>query len=411
MTYKYNRGILLIFTFIICFNVYSKAQTSIADSVLSNTVIVAYGTQPSWMVSEAISTIKGSDLLQSFTPNLGNRLIGRIPGLTVNQGSGEPGADSPSGYFIRGMNTYGTGKSLLVIVDGVESSFESLVPEEIESISVLKDASALAIYGPRGANGVIQINTKMGKDSPMVVKFSTQHGFTQADRLPEFLGSYDYATLYNEALVNNGLTERYTAVDLDAYKTGSDPYFHPDVDWYKQVLRTTAPASNYNLNFTGGNAGVRYFVLLNALTRDGLIQKSADQSEKSLDQKYSRFNVRTNIDVNLTKRLSATLLIGGSVENKESPVSSSGLPTSTGLFNNLSMLAPNAFPVYNENNTIGGNSLYSNPKADILYAYLLLHLFLLTAFIQPVLIKPLLMQSFHCRRMLLGIPFIIRLVR
>ena len=116
--------ILLIFIIIICFNVYSKAQTTVRDSLVSKNVNIAYGTQPSWMVTDAISTIKGDDLLQSFTPNLGNRLIGRIPGFTVNQGSGEPGSDSPSGYFIRGLNTYGTGRSILVIVDGVESSFE-----------------------------------------------------------------------------------------------------------------------------------------------------------------------------------------------------------------------------------------------------------------------------------------------
>lgn len=368
MTPKTNRGILLIFIIIICFNLYSNAQTTARDSLVSKNVNVAYGIQPAWMVTSAISTIKGSDLLQSFTPNLGNRLIGKIPGLTVTQGSGEPGSDSPGGYFIRGLNTYGTGRSILIIVDGVESSFEALVPEEIETISILKDASSMALYGSRGANGVMLITTKRGTVSPMVVNFSTQQGFTKAERLPKFLGSYDYANLYNEALANSGQAPRYTADDLTAYKTGSDKYFHPDVNWYDQILRNAAPASNYNLTFSGGDPGVRYFVLINALSRNGLIKKTANQSSKTDDETYSRYNVRTNIDVTLTKRLSATLLIGGSIEKKTSPVGSSSLPVSTSLFNNMSVIPPNAFPVYNPNNTIGGNSLYTNPVADILYA-------------------------------------------
>ena len=368
MSPKSMRSILLILTIIICFNQYSYSQKTVRDSLASKNVNVAYGTQPSWMVTGAISTVKGSDLLQSFTPNMGNRLIGRIPGLTVNQGSGEPGSDSPSGYFIRGINTYGSGKSILIIVDGVESSAEGLVPEEIETISILKDASELAFYGSRGANGVMLITTKRGIESPMVVNFSTQQGFTQAHRLPEFLGSYDYANLYNEALANSNMPSRYTSADLDAYQNGSDKYFHPDVNWYKEVLRNTAPASNYNLTVRGGDPGVHYFVLLNAMNRNGLIRNTEDQSEKSKNESYNRFNVRSNIDVKLTDRLSATLLIGGSIENKTSPVGTSSLPTSTSFFNNLAVLPPNSFPVYNPNKTIGGNSLKTNPLADILYA-------------------------------------------
>ena len=249
MTRKISRCILLIFISSICFNAFSKAQTAVRDSVINKDKPIAYGKLPSWMVTGAITSTTGTELQKTFSSNLANTFFGRISGLTAIQSGNEPGNDSPS-LFIRGLNTYGSGRSILVIVDGVESYFEQLVPEEIESVSILKDASALTLYGSRGANGVLLVTTKKGKEGPMVVSFSTQQGFSQAQRLPDFLGSNDYARLYNEALVNNSLTPRYTDLDLEAYRTGNDPIFHPDVNWYNEILRKSSPTSNYNLNFT-----------------------------------------------------------------------------------------------------------------------------------------------------------------
>jgi TonB-linked SusC/RagA family outer membrane protein len=366
MTRKINRGVLLIFIISICFNVLTKAQGTVRDSVTSKEKAIAYGTLPDWMVTSAISTVTGIDLQKTFTSNLANTMFGRISGLTVTQSGNEPGADSPTSY-IRGVNTYGSGKSILIIVDGVENYFEQLVPDEIESVSVLKDAAATAIYGSRGANGVMLITTKRGKMGPMKVSFSTQQGFNQAQRLPQFLGSYDYARLYNEALANNGKPARYNEADLAAYSVAFDParqdlINYPDVNWYDQILRKTSPQSNYNLNFSGGNSGVQYFVLLNALTNNGLMKPTGSQSINSSDMKYSRYNFRTNVDITLNKNLSAVLLLGGSIENKAQAY---GRNTS-GLFNAMATIPPNAFPIYNPNHTWGGTSTYSNPLGDVL---------------------------------------------
>ncbi|MEZ0607755.1 SusC/RagA family TonB-linked outer membrane protein [Fibrella sp. WM1] len=322
---------------------------------------IAYGLQPAWQVTSALSTVSGDELRKNFTTNLGNTLFGRIPGLTVMQSGGEPGNDSP-GLLARGINTFGPGRGLLIMVDGYESSYEQLVPDEIESVSLLKDASATAIYGLRGANGVLLITTKRGADSPLVVKFSTQQGFHTAARLPQFLGSYDYARLYNEGLRNDGKAPLYTEADLEAYRTGSDPYFRPNVNWYDQVLKKTAPIANYNLNFKGGNSSVRYFVMLNAITSNGLLINAGDLADESINSTYSRFNFRSNVDINLTKRLSASLTLGGSVEDKSNPAG-----TTTGdVFNALQTLPPNAFPVYNANGTFGGTSALANPLANLL---------------------------------------------
>ena len=365
--YYYTIGLLLLLGS--GFSQATWAQTAPTDSLATVLPVsqldyprpIAYGVQPAWKVTSAVSSVSGNDLRKNFTTNLGNTLFGRIPGLGVSQGGGEPGNDSP-GLRARGINTYGSGRNMLILVDGYESSYEQLVPDEIETVSLLKDASATAIYGLRGANGVLLITTKRGANSPLVVNFSTQQGFHTASRLPQFLGSYDYARLYNEGLKNDGKAPLYTDADLDAYRTGSDPFFHPNVNWYDQLLKKTAPISSYNLNFKGGNNSFRYFVLLNAVMSNGLYKNTGDMVPESVNSQYSRINFRSNVDINLTKRLSASLTLGGSVEDKSNP----GGTTTGGIFNALATLPPNAFPVYNANGTFGGTSALSNPLANLL---------------------------------------------
>lgn len=340
-----------------------RAQELEPDTVpeKDRVVNIAYGTQPAWLVTGAISTVKGSDLQKSFTSNLANALYGRLAGLTVSQQGGEPGLESPVALG-RGIGTYNAGRKLLIMVDGFESNFEQLTPYEIETIALLKDAAATAIYGSRGANGVLLITTKRGTDSPLKVDFTANLGFNKARKLPQFLNAYNYASLYNEALVNEGKPAFYSSTDLEAYRTGSDPYFHPDVNWYDQVMRDSSPISNYNLNFRGGNNVVRYFGLLNVMNNSSLLIKSGDLSDNSSNGNYSRYNFRTNIDVNLTKRITASVTLAGSVEDKANPVGNN----TQSLFNTIASITPNAFPVYNPDGSYGGSSLRSNPLGDVL---------------------------------------------
>ncbi len=324
-------------------------------------VNIGFGKQPVKVVTSALSTVKGSDLQKTFNTNLGNTFYGRLAGLTVGQGGNEPGNNSPS-INGRGISTFGPGNKLLIIVDGFIGDYEQLVPEEIEEVSLLKDAAATAIYGSRGANGVLLVTTKRGKDAPLQVNFSTQHGFSQATGLPGFLDAYNYALLYNEALANNGQAPRYSAGDLEAYQKGSDPLFHPNVNWYDEVLRKTAPVSNYNLSFRGGNNTAKYFVLLSNISSQGLYKNFGDMDDESRNSTYNRFNFRSNIDVNLTKRISATLLLGGTVEDKANP----NALTTGNIFNQLSLLPPNVFPVRNPDGTFASNTSYSNPVATLL---------------------------------------------
>ncbi len=345
----------------------SEAQETYIDSTITNPITaealthIGYDKQPSALVTSAISTVKGSELSKMFTSNLANTLYGKVSGLTMLQGSGEAGADAPQ-LFGRGRNTYAAGRNLLVIVDGFESTMEQLSPDEIESISFLKDAPATAIYGSRGANGVLLVTTKRGENSPLVVNFGVQQGFQSAYRLPQFLEAYDHATLYNEALANEGRPALYNAAKLDEYKTGSNPFFSPNVNWYDQTLRKNAPMSNYNLNFKGGSSSVKYFVLLNAINSNGILINAGDQNAESINPRYRRFNFRSNVDINVTKRLSASLTLGGTVEDKSNPFAN----TTGGVFSQLAQVAPNAFPVYNQNGSFGGSGLFSNPLGNLL---------------------------------------------
>lgn len=335
------------------------------DSVMnkrnSEIVGIGYGAQPRYKVSSAISSTSGAEMGKTFSTNIWNTLIGKIPGFTVMHGSDEPGVGGAS-FYARGLSTFTGSNAPLLVVDGFVSSIDYLIPEEIQSVSFLKDASATAIYGLRGANGVILVTTKRGKESPLRVSFSARMGFQRAFRLPQFLGAYDFASLYNEAEANDGIaTSTYSNDDLEAYRTGSDPVYHPDVNWYDQVLRKTAPIYNINLNFTGGNKIVKYFVLLNVLGNDGLLARTSS-SDNSKNETYQKYNVRTNMDINVTRNFSANITVGASVEDNTNP----GGKDNSALFSLLETINPNSFPVKNPNGTYGGNTRYTNPYGNIM---------------------------------------------
>lgn len=343
------------------------------DTVKSKSINTAYGTQDVGLISESISTIKGTDLQKTFNTNLGNILIGRMAGLTITPGNNEPGINSP-GIFSRGLSTFANGGSIgssttvgsstapLVIVDGFISDFYQLLPEEIEEISLLKDASATAMYGMRAANGVLLVTTKRGKKGPLKINLSTLQGFSQATFLPTFLDSYGYASLYNEAQENDGKPRKYTADDLSAYLNNTDPVFHPNVNWYNQVLQKTAPLANYNINFSGGDENVKYFVLLNAINQQGLLRNFGDQDSQSSNSTYNRYNFRTNLDVNITKNFSVALTFGGTIEDKANPAAYN----TGGILGYIATLPPNSFPVYNPNGAFSGTTSLSNPVATLL---------------------------------------------
>lgn len=364
MQLKYNRILFFLLFSIITGTV--NAQSEVSDSLVSDNedmLHMGYNRSiPKWMATSAASSFSFDDFDNSFTTNLGNKLHGRLPGLTVLQTGNEPGLDSPE-LFSRGLGTFfGAGNNILVLVDGFQSFYEQLMPEEIESVTLLKDAASTVIYGMKGANGVLLITTKKGKEGPLKVNFSMQQGFSQPYRLPDFLDSYDHARLYNEALFNDGQPIRYSETDLEAYRTGSNPFLYPDVDWQKTVLRDYVPVSKYNLTLSGGQNSVNYFVLLSAINNAGLYEKTGKKSDFSSNSTFTQYNVRANVNVDITKRLTASAKLGFTVADKKNPAG-----YSTGdIFNLMSSIPPNAFPVYNLNGSYGGNARFGNPWGNLI---------------------------------------------
>lgn len=356
----HNRYILIIILINIFF-VASAQEGLTIDSLVNKKVRIGYDSQSNWKRTSAMSTVSGEKLSKGFTSNLGNSLNGKLAGLTTIYGEGEPGVAIPW-QLIRGHNTYNNGRAPLIIVDDFECFYEQLIPEEIESVSILKDAAATAIYGAKGANGVILITTKKGADGPMKVSFGAQYGLSKAKRLPEFVDSYTYASLYNEALANYGESPLYTNEQLAKYQNGSDPYLYPNVNWYDQVLRATAPLSEFNLTVSGGQNNVNYYVLLNMLTEAGLLKKTKQMTDFSNNSGYTRYNIRTNVDVKVTKNLTIDFKLGLTIADKTNPKSLN----TDGTFDLLSSIPSNSFPVYNPNMSYGGNALYSNPWGDML---------------------------------------------
>lgn len=342
---------------------FSAGAQDLADSVQRWNAVPTFEL-PEWQTAGAVSKVSGEDLRDSYVSNLANTLYGRLPGLTVQGSGAEPGADSPT-LFGRGVGTYGSGWGLFFVIDGFASTqdfFERLSPGEIESVELLKDATATALYGNRAANGVVLVKTKHGTASPLKIDFSARAGFQSPLRLPSWLNSHDYAELYNEALVNEGKLPQYTESDIDKYASGAFPLLYPDVDWQKEILRSYSPLYVYSLTAQGGGNAVKYYVHFNGVNNYGLLRNPSAVNDFAKRQSFSRYNFRTNVDILLTKRLSAQVILGGSIEDKTTP----GVNETT--WNVLDLAAtvpPNAFPVMASTSLVGGNSLFANPIAEL----------------------------------------------
>lgn len=290
---------------------------------LEEVVVIGYGVQKKETVVGAVASVSGKDLVKVPVANVSNALAGRLPGVTFIQRGGEPGYDQSS-IQIRGMGTMND-SSPLIIVDGVErSSMEGIDMNEIESVNVLKDAAMTAVYGIRGANGVIILTTKVGTESKPTVSLGLNTSIQTPTVIPEFLNSYDYALLKNEGYLNDhpGGTPIFSDTDLQKFKDGSDPIFYPNNERYKSLVRDFSFMHQINANVRGGNKLLRYFVSLGYLTQGGQYNvKDLNSLNPGFDPnpKYQRYNLRSNFDIQLTKELSASIKLGNQIGKEHFP--------------------------------------------------------------------------------------------
>ncbi|WP_332367610.1 SusC/RagA family TonB-linked outer membrane protein [Spirosoma telluris] len=288
---------------------------------LNEVVVVGFGTQKKATVTGAIAAIGTKDLLQSPVANISNSLVGRMPGLFAVQTSGEPG-NNASTLRIRGVSTFSGASDPLILVNGVEvSNYNNIDPNEIENLTILKDASATAIYGIRGANGVLLITTKRGKVGKPQLSYTANVAVTSFTSLRKGMNSYDYARLYNESLKNDSYVSgavyvpKFTDADLALYKSGEDPIFHPNTDWYSLVLKPQALQTQHNLSINGGTEKVRYFVSAGFFSQGGQFNHSDLVKDFDANRKYKRYNFRSSFDFDVTKRLKASIDVSSQTEN------------------------------------------------------------------------------------------------
>jgi len=319
---------------------------------LNETVVVGFGSQKKNSVTGAIATVRVSDLQQVATPSLSNAIGGRLPGVITRQTSGEPGYDAAN-VFIRGLGTFTGSQSPLILVDGVERDMNQLNVQEVESFSILKDASATAVYGIRGANGVILINTKRGKEGKPQVSFRTENAQLSPLRLPKFINSYEYATLANEAMTRGGAPQPfYTPEQVEGYRSHSNPYLYPDVDWVSVVLRKHTFQTINNLSMTGGNQTFKYYTNVGYTVQQGLYNEDKTIPYPT-NTSYKRYNFRSNVDVNLSKSLSMSLNLGGITSNGNYPGNTAFI-----IMEAINLTPNNAYPVRNPNGSIPGSGTF-----------------------------------------------------
>ncbi len=295
------------------------------NNKLSEVVVIGYGTQKKREQTAAISTVSGKDIVKSPVTDATNSLIGRVPGLFAQQRSGRPGINGAE-ISIRGRAS--TNSAALIIIDGVErQGFGDIDPNEIESISVLKDASSTALFGIKGANGVIIVTTKTGRTGKTRVSYSGNVGRVNYTQVPEFLDAYQSAMLHNEGeenlikygLVGAGFQKLFTDDDLRIYKEGTgDPLLYPNVNWFKAITDPSWLRTQHNLNVSGGSRAVKYFVSLGYLWEDGGFKNFKSPLGYKTNPSYTRYNFRSNLDFNLTKSTVLSLRLGGRLEGRYS---------------------------------------------------------------------------------------------
>ena len=265
---------------------------------MEEVVVIGMGTQRKVSVTGAVAVVDTKDLELPAT-NIVNTLGGRVPGVISIQSSGEPGRNI-SEFWVRGIGTFGASGGALVLIDGLEGNLSQIDPADVESFSVLKDAAATAVYGSRGANGVVLVTTKRGKQEQLKITFRSNYTISELRRLPRYVGATQYAEMANEAAVASGMSPIYNDTQMDIIRYGLDPDLYPDIDWQDVILNPTSFQHTQYVSAQGGGNIARYFASL-GMSQESSAYKSMDDSKYNKGVGYDTYNFRTNIDINLTK--------------------------------------------------------------------------------------------------------------
>ena len=322
--------------------------TMLEGEKIDDAVVVAYGTQKRESVVASITTIAPQALKVSTNRSISNNLAGTVAGVLAIQRSGEPGYDN-STFWIRGISTFqGAGGNPLVLIDGIERDINNIDAEEIESFSVLKDAAASAVYGVRGANGVILINTKRGQVGKPRVTIKAEMAGTAPVKLPSYIGAADFMQLIDDTLVDTGSSPMYTQ-NIARTRVNYDPDLYPDVNWIDAISKDYASNQRVTAEFSGGTDVLRYSFVAAAFNEQGILTRDPNK-EWDPSIKLQRYNVRSNVDLNVTKTTKLRFNIGGYLQDRNSTTQSV-----SEIFNRAFRHVPFAFPVQYSTGQIPAN--------------------------------------------------------
>ena len=328
--------------------------------MLQGVEVVAYGVQKKVTVTGALSSVKGEDLVRTPVSSVNNVLAGQLTGVTTVQYSGEPGSDAAT-IFVRGQGTWND-SSPLIQVDGVERSMSDIDPEEIESITVLKDASATAVFGVRGANGVVLITTKRGEEGKAKIDVTTSFSAVTPTKMVEQASSYDYARFYNQMQLNDfdassggTFTPMFSDAVLEKFRTGSDPIRFPSTKWAEYAMKDVTLQTKHNVNISGGTKSMRYFISAGLMTQGGLFKEF--NQDYDYGYQYNRFNYRANLDLDVTKTTTISFNVAGNVSNADKPNTGQG---SSGLIMTMYQATPFSSPGIIDGKFVSTNTDYSD---------------------------------------------------
>lgn len=354
---------ILVLVSLACFNMPGFAQGTDDDAVdkggkpvyAAQTIDVGANKTVSRKESTAsVSTVYNEELNKRGSKNIGNSLFGQGLGLTALQNAGNYAAYNPT-FYIRGLQSLSS-SSPLILVDGLERDIDLVSPEEVESVSILKDAAAVALYGYKGINGAILVTTKRGKYNTKEINFTYDHVSNWQTNRPEFVDAYTYANAMNEARGNDGLGARYLVDEVEAFKSGKYPYLYPNVNWADEVFRDAGSSNKYTIEFRGGGSKFRYYTMVDLLTDKGFVANANLNEGYSTQNKYSRANLRTNLDIDLTNNTKLKLNILGTLSESSRPGNSAN------LWDLVYSLPSAAFPVKTEDGLWGGNATWDGTK-------------------------------------------------
>lgn len=324
------------------------------------------GVKPLKFITGAVSYISGEVLNTVAGSNRINSLAGRIPGFAVSQTDGLPGAETSS-LTVRGLHSFSSNNAPLVLINGRRDDFAMLEPNDIESITILKDAAATVLYGMNSTNGLVLITTKRGQEGRIKVNYNVQTAFQQPTRMPKFLDSYNYATLYNEAMLNDNPTGgvKYDATALAAYQSGSDPFRYPNVNWTNELLNDYTMQTRNNVNISGGGKTAKYFFSGSYLNEGGIFKVDKSVNTYNTNTNIDAINVRANLEIDISKNLKLMTDVRTKRDKRNAPGAYSASYDES-VFGTLYNTPANAHPITNADGSLAGNTDYVNNPYGLL---------------------------------------------